>query len=53
MLLVAGWIIVVAAVAMLPAGAPRAVFALAGAGVEILGLVLLVRSQPVARGEHD
>lgn len=53
MLLLAGWIIVVAAIAMLPAETPRAVFALAGAGVEILGLALIIRALPAARGEHD
>jgi hypothetical protein len=53
MLLLAGWIIVVAAVAMLPAQALRAGFALAGMGVEILGLALAARAQPAARGEHD
>lgn len=53
MLLLAGWIIVVAAVAMLPAGALRAVFALAGVGVDILGLALIIRAQPAARGEND
>lgn len=53
MLLLAGWIIVVTAVVLLPAGALRAVFALAGAGVEVLGLVLIVRAQPIPRGEHD
>jgi hypothetical protein len=53
MLLLAGWMIVVAAVAMLPAGAVRSIFALAGTGVEILGLVLIIRAQPAARGEHD
>ncbi len=53
MLLVAGWIIAVAAVAMLTAETPRAAFVLAGAGVEILGLVLIIRSQPKLREERD
>jgi hypothetical protein len=53
MLLVAGWIIAVAAVPVLRAETPRAAFALAGAAVEILGLVLIVRSQPVRRGEQE
>jgi len=53
MLLVAGWIIAVAAVAMLTAETPRAAFVLAGAGVEILGLVLIIRSQPKLREEQD
>ena len=53
MLLLAGWIIVVAAIAMLPAEALRAAFALAGTGVVILGLVLIIRAQLAARGERD
>jgi hypothetical protein len=43
-LLLAGWIIVLAAVALVDSEAPRAAFALAGAGVETLGLGLLVRA---------
>jgi hypothetical protein len=53
MLLLAGWIIVLAAVALLPAEALRAAFALAGAGVEVLGLVLIIRAEPAARGERE
>jgi hypothetical protein len=43
-LLLAGWTIVLAAIALMGSDAPRAAFALAGAGVEILGLGLLVRA---------
>ncbi len=43
-LLLAGWTIVLAAVALMGSAAPRVAFALAGAGVEALGLGLLVRS---------
>jgi hypothetical protein len=44
-------VIVLAAVAMLAAPAPRAAFVLAGFGVELLGLSLVVRSHALAR-EH-
>lgn len=44
LLLFAGWILVLAAIALLAATGPRNVFLLAGLGVEILGLVLLARA---------
>jgi hypothetical protein len=44
LLLLAGWILVLAAIALLPAAGPRSVFLLAGMGVEALGLVLVARS---------
>jgi hypothetical protein len=48
LLLLAGWIIVVAAVVLiLPANA-RMIFVLAGLGVEIFGLILVIRSNPLA-----
>lgn len=50
-LLVAGWTIVLAALAALAATA-RAAFVFAGIGVEVLGLVLAVRSERWARGER-
>jgi hypothetical protein len=43
LLLVAGWIIVLGAVILL-ASAPRAGFVVAGVAVEVLGLLLVVRS---------
>lgn len=43
-LLLSGWLIVVAALALLQAGAARGVFILAGVGVELLGLALAVRA---------
>lgn len=43
-LLLAGWIIVLAAVALMESAGPRAAFSLAGAGVEALGFGLLVRA---------
>lgn len=53
LLLLAGWGIVLAAIAMLAASAPRGAFVLAGIGVEILGLVLVIRAHPAPRGEHE
>ncbi len=47
LLLLAGWMIAVAAVVLLAAMAPRAGFVAAGVAVEALGLVLLVRSHLV------
>ena len=43
LLLVSGWLIVLAALVMLVALAQRAIFIAAGMGVEILGLLLLTR----------
>ena len=50
-LLLAGWAIVLAALAVIGAGAPLTAFILSGTGVEILGLVLVVRSHMVRRHE--
>jgi hypothetical protein len=48
LLLLAGWIIVVAAVVLpIPPNA-RVIFILAGVGVEIVGLTLVIRSNPLA-----
>ncbi len=44
LLLPAGWGLVIAALILLAASGPRTAFVLAGLGVELLGLVLLVRS---------
>jgi hypothetical protein len=52
LLLLAGWGIVLAAVALLSSAPPRTGFVLAGVGVEALGLVLVVRSHLVLRGER-
>ena len=52
LMLVAGWLLIVATVALLGAARLRGSFIAAGAAVEILGLVLLVRSHLVLRGEH-
>ena len=51
LLLLSGWAIVLTAVALLTQDAPRAAFVLAGVGVEIVGLALVIRAHPVHRGE--
>jgi hypothetical protein len=49
LLLLAGWGIVLAAVEILKAGPSQTGFVLAGIGVEILGLVLVVRTHRMVR----
>jgi hypothetical protein len=49
LLLLSGWGIVLTALALLAAEAPRAGFVLAGVGVEALGLTLVARSHPRPR----
>jgi hypothetical protein len=44
LMLVAGWILVLAAIALLAANGPRSAFLLAGLGVEGLGFVLVARA---------
>jgi len=51
--LVAGWVIVVAAVALLPSAGTRVGFVLAGITVEMLGLVLMVRAHLVLQSERE
>jgi hypothetical protein len=53
LMLFAGWLLVVAALAILPPAALRSIFILAGVGVEIIGLALAVRSHPILRGEEE
>jgi hypothetical protein len=48
-LLPAGWILVLAAIALLPASAARIAFFCAGLAVEILGLVLFTRAHLTPR----
>ena len=48
LLLIAGWVIVVAAAIVTLPPTPRTIFVLAGMGVEILGFVLVIRSNPFA-----
>ena len=51
--LLAGWFIVLAAVILLGSGAARAVFLLAGMGVEVIGLVIVFRSHLSLRVGHE
>ncbi len=51
MLLLAGWLIVAAAMLLLRSAASQGGFTLAGAGVEIMGLVLAARAHLAPRGE--
>jgi hypothetical protein len=51
--LLAGWLIVLAAVALVAPALPRVVFVLAGLGVEVLGLIFVVRSHFAVPGERD
>lgn len=44
LLLASGWLIVLAAIALLPPGNARAIFVVAGFGVETLGLALTIRA---------
>jgi hypothetical protein len=51
-LLLAGWLLVLSAIILLNSEVPRNAFALAGFGVEVLGLVLVFRSHLVVREER-
>lgn len=53
LLLPAGWLLVICALVLLGAPAPRVVFVFAGAGVEVLGFVLFSRAHLAARGELE
>jgi hypothetical protein len=53
LLLLAGWAIVVTAVVLLIPVNARTIFVLAGAGVEIIGLALVIRSNPLAVREKE
>ena len=53
LLLLAGWVIVVAAVVLLIPANARTIFVLAGVGVEITGFALVIRSNPLARREKE
>jgi len=52
LLLLAGWGIVLSAVVFLLSAGARSGFVLAGMGVEALGLILVVRSHLLLRGER-
>jgi hypothetical protein len=53
LLLLAGWAIVVGAVALLPSAGGRVGFVLAGMVVELLGLALTVRAHLVLQMEGE
>ena len=53
LLLLAGWVLVLAAIALLGAAGPRGAFLLAGMGVELLGLVLVARSHLTLKKEDE
>jgi hypothetical protein len=50
LLLLTGWVLVLAAIVLLPRQGARAAFMLAGIGVELLGLVLVTRT---SMQEHE
>jgi hypothetical protein len=52
LMLVAGWLLIVATIALLSTAPLRETFIAAGAAVEVVGLVLIVRCHIVLRGEH-
>jgi len=51
LMLVAGWVIVLASMPLLASMKSRTIFVLAGVGVEVIGLVLVVRSHKVLEDE--
>ena len=51
LMLVAGWVIVLASMPLLASTKSRTIFVLAGLGVEVIGLVLVVRSHVVLEDE--
>jgi len=53
LLLGAGWVIVLAAVALLITIVERSVFVFAGVGVEVLGLILVVRAHKPPREDSE
>ncbi len=52
LMLLAGWLVIVATIALLGTTPLRDAFIAAGIAVEAIGLGLLVRSHLVLRGEH-
>ncbi len=53
LLLLAGWGLVLAALRLLAASVPRATFVLAGLGVEMVGLVLVMRAHLASQGARE
>jgi len=52
LMLVSGWLLIVATIALLGAAPLRAAFIAAGVAVEAIGLGLLVRSHLILRGDQ-
>lgn len=52
LLLLAGWVLVLAAIVLLTPGGARAGFLLAGVAVELLGLVLAARAHLTPRNDR-
>lgn len=53
LMLLAGWLIALAAVALLGFATPRTAFVLAGIAVETLGLGLVIRAHLPSKGPRD
>jgi hypothetical protein len=53
LLLLAGWLLVLSAVVLLPAGGSRSAFVLAGLAVEALALGLFFRSHVIPHRSHE
>ncbi|MGA3073318.1 MAG: hypothetical protein ABSG56_06470 [Bryobacteraceae bacterium] len=53
LLLLAGWAIVVAAVVLLRTELQRSMFVMAGIGVEVLGMILVVRAHEPPKGQSE
>ena len=53
LLLLAGWGLVLAALALLAASVPRAIFVLAGVCVELVGLAVVMRAHLVPQGARE
>lgn len=53
LMLLAGWLIVLAAIVLLEFATPRAAFVLAGMAVEILGLGLVIRAHLPSRRQRE
>ena len=53
LLLLAGWVIVLTAIVILSKAPVRSAFVLAGAGVEVVGLGLLLRPPVRERPSHE
>jgi hypothetical protein len=53
LLLLAGWLLILSALALLARSGPRNAFLLAGSGVELLGLVLFVRSHIALKEDRE